>query len=627
MQQDSLKNCIGPLLLKLCTYDMFLKRELSVLGKILWIQKKTHIHPAYYIFPILLSIFAAVFEGVGMGLLVPLLNGFLTKDFSFIKDIAGLGHLLALVPDTIMGSDKGLFGFLIALFIIVIGLKNLFRYLATLGMSYVGVRSIHHLRKHLFKRYLSFGKLYFDRTTVGKEDVIISQFSKEALRPLLFCDKYVNSFFSLIGYLVVMSLISWKLTIFAVPLFFIMHHAIGKIITRLQVLSRSVAESSAEMGKLTVEILGFVPFVKSFNMEQEEERRYADISDQTTRLVFRATAIHNLISPLQEVITLLAVIILLSGMLYLMVQGEAGSAPSFLVYFYLVLNSASKFGTVSNFRGVLAQSYGVVERVIEVFNDEEKFFVPEGKNKFTGLQKCIKLNDLRFSYNSDSEVLKGISFSIEKNNSVAIVGTTGAGKTTIINLLLRHYDCPPNSILIDGVDIREFTLASLRKHIALVSQESFLMHDTLRRNIAYGLPEQKEEDILRAVEYARLKEYVEQLPNGLDTLIGDRGVKLSGGEKQRVSIARALLKGADILILDEATSSLDSKTERLIQEAIDEAIKDRTAIVIAHRLSTIKDVDKIVVVEKGGCIEEGSLNELLEKKGKFYELWEEQRFF
>jgi len=604
-----------------------LKREFEVLGKILWIQKKTHIHPAYYIGPLILSVVAAVFEGVGMGLLVPMLNGFLTKDFSFIKEISGLGHLLAFVPDTIMGSDKGLFGFLIGIFVIVIGCKNIFRYLATLGMSYVGVRSIHHLRKHLFKRYLSFGKLYFDRTTVGKEDVIISQFSKDALRPLLFCDKYVNSFFSLLGYLVVMSLISWKLTLFAIPLFFIMNLAIGKIIGKLRVLSRSVAESSAEMGKKTVEILGFVPFVKSFNMEAEEERRYADVSDKTSRLSFRATAIQHLIAPLQELVTMLAVLILLSGMLYLMVRGEMGSAPSFLVYFYLVLNSASKFGTVSSFRGILAQSHGSVERVTEVFNDEEKFFVPEGPKEFTGLQKGIKLNDLRFSYNSDAEVLKGLSFSIEKNSSVAIVGTTGAGKTTIINLLLRHYDCPTDSIIVDGTDIREFTLASLRKHIALVSQESFLLHDSLRNNIVYGLPKQKEEDIMRAVEQARLKEYVEQLPQGLDTLIGDRGVKLSGGEKQRVSIARALLKGADILILDEATSSLDSKTERLIQEAIDEAIKDRTAIVIAHRLSTIKDVDKIVVVENGKCVEEGSLDALLNRKGKFHELWEEQKFF
>ena len=208
------------------------------------------------------------------------------------------------------------------------------------------------------------------------------------------------------------------------------------------------------------------------------------------------------------------------------------------------------------------------------------------------------------------------------------MGPTGAGKTTIVSLLMRFYDCSPSSIFIDEEDIRNFTLKSLRSHIALVSQEILLFNDSIRNNIVFGLVRDiGEEELIEVTKKARLYNFILRLPNGFDTEIGDRGVKLSGGEKQRIAIARAILKGAEILILDEATSSLDSKTERLIQESIDEAIMGRTAIVIAHRLSTIKNANKIVVLEEGELVEEGSLQELLERKGRFFEYWEAQKFY
>jgi ABC-type multidrug transport system fused ATPase/permease subunit len=209
----------------------------------------------------------------------------------------------------------------------------------------------------------------------------------------------------------------------------------------------------------------------------------------------------------------------------------------------------------------------------------------------------------------------------------AIVGQTGSGKTTLINLLMRFYDIPKNSIKIDDDDIKDLTIKSLRRYIAIVSQETQLFNESLRTNLVYGLDNEiSDEEAISALKKARLYDYVSKLPEGIDTFIGDKGVKLSGGEKQRLAIARALLKGSEILILDEATSSLDTKTERLIQEAINEAIKDKTSIVIAHRLSTIKHADKIVVLENGNVAEQGTLKELLKMKGLFYQYWEEQKF-
>ena len=225
-------------------------------------------------------------------------------------------------------------------------------------------------------------------------------------------------------------------------------------------------------------------------------------------------------------------------------------------------------------------------------------------------------------------ILNDINFSIEKGKVTAIVGETGAGKSTIVNLLLRFYDCPPNTIFIDGTDVRRFTVRSLRDHMALVTQEGYLFNDTLKNNILYGLKQDvSNKKLLKAIDKARLSDFVNNLPKGLDTVIGDRGVRLSGGEKQRLAIARAMLKSAEIIILDEATNALDAQTEKLIQGAIYEAIAGKTAIVIAHRFSTIRNADKIVVMENKKIIEEGTVSKLLEEKGKFYQYWQAQRFF
>jgi subfamily B ATP-binding cassette protein MsbA len=283
--------------------------------------------------------------------------------------------------------------------------------------------------------------------------------------------------------------------------------------------------------------------------------------------------------------------------------------------------------TITSVGSSLAKTSGPREELLKIFDDSDKIFVPEGKKECGGLKRSIEFNHLNFSYIPEVQVLEGVTFTIEKGKITAIVGATGAGKTTLVNLLMRFYDCSSSTILIDGVDIREFTLESLRAHMAFVNQEILLFDDTLKMNITYGAGKVTDEKLVDVAKKARLYDFIMSLPNGFDTLIGERGVKLSGGEKQRTAIARALLKGSEILILDEATSSLDSLTERLIQEAIEEAIKDRTAVIIAHRLSTIRNADKIVVIEDGRVAEQGSLTELMERKGKFWEYWEEQKFF
>ncbi|MDD5751699.1 MAG: ABC transporter ATP-binding protein, partial [Candidatus Peribacteraceae bacterium] len=519
-----------------------------------------------------------------------------------------------------------LFGIFLGGFIGIYILKNTLRYLSVVCMSYFGERVLHHLRKGLFRKYLSFGKQFFDTSNIGHHTTLLLEFSREALNPLLSVDQLINAIFSLVVYFCVMIAISWRLTLFALPLFVFLHFSIRFMITRIKRLSRGITVQGQALGKRSAEILSTIPLVKSYQMEQQEQKRYTEISNQKAILDFRVRMLLNLILPMQEIITLLVAASIFLGALFWFGRDQVASAPALLVYFYIIINASGKFGSVSGFRGVIANASGPLDAVLGVFDERGKYFVRGGSRSFTGLTEQIAFRGLTFGYSDERAVLKDVTFAIPKGQMTAIVGPTGAGKSTLIHLLMRYYDCPEHSIFLDGTDIREFSLDSYLRRIALVSQETLLLHDSLRNNIAYGLDNVSESALQQAVRRARLADFVAQLPQGLDTLVGDRGVMLSGGERQRVSIARALLKDAEILILDEATSSLDSKTEALIQEAVDDAASGRTSIVIAHRLSTIRHADRIVVFEDGRLVEQGTLAELLEKAGVFFALWEQQRF-
>ncbi|MFH0770613.1 MAG: ABC transporter ATP-binding protein [Candidatus Peregrinibacteria bacterium] len=598
----------------------------SAIGKQLRLLREIHIHPAFLLIPIGFAVITAAFEGVGMGLLIPILNGFLQKSFSFLVDAPVVGPFVRLLPPSVLTHDRLLFGVFLSGFIAIFVLKNVFRYLTAVSTGFFAERSLHHLRKALFGKYLSFGKLFFDHTNVGHHATLLTDFSFQALRPLQTIDGFVGSLFSLVAYLVVMLSISWKLTLIAIPLFFVLHFAVRTMILSIKRHSHVLTLRGSALGKKSVEILSTIPLVKSYRTELSEQKLYTGISNEKAKLDFRVRALQAVMLPLQEIITLLVASAIFVGAIVWLGREQIASAPALVVYFYIVLNAANKFGSLSGFRGTLAATSGPLSEVLTMFDEEGKYFVRGGTVVFQGLRSSISFRNLSFGYLEERAILKDVSFSVQCGRMTAIVGPTGAGKSTLIHLLMRYYDCPPGTIFIDGADVRSFTLDSYLRHIALVSQDTLLIHDSLRNNIAYGIKDVSESALREAVDRSRLSELIASLPQGIETPIGDRGVKLSGGEKQRVSIARALLKQSEILILDEATSSLDSHTEKLIQEAIDEAITGRTAIVIAHRLSTIQHADAIVVLENGRITETGTLPELLARKGAFFTLWEEQKF-
>lgn len=581
--------------------------------------------PAYFILPGLLSAIAAAFEGLSVLLLVPIVQGLFNRDFSFIRENERVIQALSYFPASWSATDNAVLIFILIVFVIGIVLKNILRYASMLSMCFLAFRTAHHLRKQIFSRYLTFGKYFFDRSTIGHHNTVLTTFTELAMFPLIGLDRYLSQAFSVITYFIIMCTLSFQLTMYAIPLFLVLHFTVSFVIKKIRGISQQIANASKTLQKKSIEILTMIPVVLAHNAQSAEQSRYKKLSDQLSATWFKNSVFYNMVNPINELETLVAMIALFSIILF--VLNDAQLTPStMIVYFYLVMNSAIKFSTLTGFRTQIANASGPVTEILKIFDNVEKFTVPEGTKTFAGLKKAIDFRHFHFSYPGNREVLHDISFSIDHSKMTAIVGPTGSGKTTLMSILMRYYDCDPAMLFVDGTDIRAYTLASLRSHIALVSQDTLLFNDTIAHNIAYGFPHVTKKQIETAIEEASLTEFISKLPEGLDTIVGDRGVQLSGGEKQRVSIARALLKDADILILDEATSSLDSRTESLIQAAIDRVTKGKTSIVIAHRLSTIKHADKIVVIEHGKCVEQGTLEELLAQKGVFHASWEAQTF-
>ena len=456
-----------------------------------------------------------------------------------------------------------------------------------------------------------------------------ASYSDVVLRILLVIHDFSMAIFEIAVRLIIMIIISWKLTLSAALILPVLYILIRIKSRAVRLISTERKNVHLEVGRETFNTLSGIAIVKSYAREDKMCERFDGLHEKFRKLDFRANAIMKLAKPAQELVILLA----LAGIIFIgnffVTDFSIESSSMIIVFLYAAKGIMPHFATLGKSGMVVADSTGYLSEVVRVFDDEGKFAIPEGDKKFIGLEKNIQYKNVNFSYNEEKQILNGLTFSVEKNSLVALVGPSGAGKTTIASLLLRLYDCEPGSILIDGTDIRKYKLSSLQNNMAYVSQESILFNDTLRMNLIFGLDEDSvsEDEIQEAIQKSRLQDFVKRLPKGLNTTVGDRGVQLSGGEKQRLSIARALLRKAEILILDEATSSLDSQTEKLIQEAIDEAVVDRTAIVIAHRLSTIKNADKIVVIRDGHTAEEGTLDELIEQEGMFYRLWQAQQFY
>lgn len=577
-----------------------------------------------FFFSALLAAISTAFEILTIAFLTPFVRCILEGSFAAMQQSR---FMIALHEHGVVDFSRQRYIFVAFVVLIFASstLKNLFQYMALNSCSYNVRKLTDQLRQRVFSRIMSLGKIYFDRQSAGALHEKLISFTSllgQQLTDLRFL--FVN-ILMLIAYAGVMIFISWKLAMFTTVIFPASYFLLRWILEKIKRTSFGYARIREELGRKIFNIFSCIELVKLYSQERQEAERFRELSGQFRNFEYGIDKKINFAMPVQEVLMLFFTMILVFIMALMWKHGEGKSPAEYLVYFYILRRAAACFSVLNNIRANASSLSGPVKEIENILNAGDDAVVSDGTRQFSGSFAHIRFDHVKFSYSPDVPILKDVTLVIEKGTMIALVGPTGAGKTTIINLLTRLYDPPSGGVLVDGIDIREFQLASWRAKFAIVSQAPQLFNDSLRNNLTYGLDRPVAEDeIADVLKKARLESFVHSLPEGIETVIGDRGAQLSGGERQRLSIARAMLKKAEILILDEATSALDSKTEREIQEAIEELVKGKTIIVIAHRLSTILHASKVVFVDGGSIVEQGRPRELIDAKGRFFELCKAQ---
>jgi subfamily B ATP-binding cassette protein MsbA len=502
-------------------------------------------------------------------------------------------------------------------------MKGACNYAQTVLMNFIGQRVVADLRESLYRKIQTQSLAFFTKNPTGTlmsritNDVgFIQGAVSEAVTALL------KDSFTLVCLVFVIFYRDWRLAIIAMFVFPLTVYPIAKFGQKMRQVATGTQVTLGSLTTLLQETISGTRIVKAFSMEEYENRRFARENERLFRLNLKAVSINAVSSPFMEFLGGLgiAAIIFYGGYQVIHGQSTPGTFFSFLTALIMLYEPVKRLTNVNNTiqQGIAGAKrvFGIIDLTPEIQNSNDALPLPR-------IAREIEIRAVSFRY-EETPVLRNISLQIRVGEVVAFVGMSGGGKTTLVNLIPRFYDVTEGAILIDGQDIRAVTVESLRGQIAIVTQQTILFNDTVRNNIAYGHIARTKEEIIAAAKAANAHDFIMRLPEGYDTLIGEQGTKLSGGERQRISIARALLKDAPILILDEATSSLDSEAEIEVQDALETLMKGRTTLVIAHRLSTIRNADRIIVLVNGEIREEGTHEALLASQGEYCRLYNMQ---
>ena len=479
------------------------------------------------------------------------------------------------------------------------------------------------VRNQLFTHLQKLPLSFFKKNKSGElSSIIMNDVSNMRVAFTQSIQSLITEPISILVLLGMLFIINSKLTLYALITVPISAYIITKLGKSIRRKAKRSSLSIAGLMNILQETLTGIRIVKAFVMEKFEIKRFIKENSKYFSLTFKQENMRNLTTPINDLIGIsLGVLLLWIGGREVIVHGTLtpDGFIRFIIYLFAMLQPARKLGNVM---AGIQVGLASAERVFSVTDVESNITNPLNPKPLSELKESIKLTNVSFQYeNSDTQLLENISITIPKGEILAIVGSSGSGKTTIVDLIPRFYDVTDGSISIDGVDIRQLSLENLRSFMGIVSQDTILFNDTVANNISYGQSDAKLDNIRDAAEASNALDFINELPDGFDTIIGEKGARLSGGQRQRLSIARAILKNPDILILDEATSALDTESERKVQEAIDNLMKGRTVIVIAHRLSTITKADRIIVLDKGEIVESGTHDELLSTNGKYSQLY------
>ncbi len=502
--------------------------------------------------------------------------------------------------------------------------KGIFRYIQAYLMGYVGQRVIMDIRNRMYEHYQRLSLDYFAANQTGAmmsritNDIIAMQHALPVATDL------VRQPFTLVGLIGVAFYMEWKLTLFALLAMPLMIIPFAVFMKKFRKYSKREQEKMGNMSSVLQESISGIKVTRAFGMEEHEINRFNKENMDYFKVRIKTIRAEEFTSPLNEFFGSIGIAFVVWYGGYQVLTGESspGSFFSFLAACALMYNPIKKLNSAN---ATIQGSMAAAERVFQILDTEPSVREKEGALSVDNVKDGIEFKDVSFKYHQDM-ILNQINLKVRSGQVVAIVGESGGGKSTLVSLIPRFYDVSDGSISIDGVDLRDLTFKSLRGLTAVVSQETFLFNDTIRNNIAYmpGRESISLDAVIAAAKAANAHDFIMAMPEGYETIVGERGIRLSGGQKQRLSIARALLKDSPILILDEATSSLDSESEYLVQEALNRLMNGRTTFVIAHRLSTVQHADRIVVLSKGKIVEDGRHEELLKVGGEYAKLYSRQ---
>lgn len=581
---------------------------------------------AYLVFNIL----SAIFSVFSLGLLSPFLMLIFKQGDSF-KDISGKNSLnpVNLLKEwlyELINSPGGNIKALLIICLIIFGsiiLKTLFAYLSTYFLNPIRNRILNDMRMGMYNKILMLPVGYFTEQRKGD---IMSKLSNDLNdvegSTISVLESTLREPITILLSLIYLVILSPELTLFLLVFLPVSGFILGRLGRSLKKENKDVLQQFGSIFSFIEETLGGIRIIKAFNAEKKLSKKFEDENESFFVLKTKANRRRDLASPVSEALGVTTVLCILYYGGRLVLSGDSGfslNAGDFLAYIAIFSQLIQPLKALSNASYNIQRGAASIERIEGLINENVSIKDPENPKELKDFSDSIELKNVSFKY-QDIYVLQNINLTLRKGETVALVGSSGSGKSTLADMLPRFIDPNEGEVLIDGVNIKEYSLTSIRHQMGIVSQEPILFNTSIAENIALAKENATREEIERAAEIANASEFIKSKEEGLDTNIGDRGLKLSGGERQRVTIARAVLKNPPILILDEATSSLDTQSERLVQDAVNNLMNNRTSLVIAHRLSTVRHADEIIVLEKGKIVERGNHNTLMVLNGMYKKL-------
>ena len=584
--------------------------------------------------------FHALFNTFNYAMIIPILNAMFESDGGFGFEPlyefpgiefseAGFTAVLSYFYTSVFGATFSAVRFLALLGVVTITmnlLSNAFRYAAAMTVERLRVNTIQRMRDDMYSHIINLNVGFFAGQRKGDimsritQDVMVVQYCITNTLQVAFRDPFL-----IVGFLVLMISISWQLSLFAVVFLPIVGLVIGRVVKRLRHPAMRSQERMGELVSVLDESLSGIKIIKGYNASGFLVEKFKFINTQLSNLLISMARRQQLASPMSEFmgITAVAVILVFGGIL---VGNGLIKGAGFIAFIAAFSQITRPLRSLIDQFANINQGVAAGERIFAMLDSKSEVEDMPNARDFEGLKHSIELRDVRFSYDGQRDVIDGVTIKVRKGETVALVGASGGGKSTLSELIPRFYDVQAGEVLFDGVNVKEYKQESLRQKMSIVAQETVLFNDSIEGNILMGRPSATHDEVVEASKVANAHTFIMESPEGYATNIGDRGSKLSGGQRQRISIARAVLKDPEILILDEATSALDTESEKLVQDALTNLLEGRTSIVIAHRLSTIYNADRIYVIDKGRVAEEGTHSELLARNGIYAHLIAMQSF-